>query len=93
MVRPSVPDQMGKVPEIVRPGPGAEVEENVQPGRGGAGPARTEFPWVNLVIKGRESIFGWRKLRTQEEVGAKLGAGSPVGDPGRSRPGGRVKTS
>ena len=56
-----MPDQMGKVPEIVRPGPGAEVEENVQPGRGVAVRARTEFPWVNLVIKGRESIFGWRR--------------------------------
>ena len=92
MVRPSVPDQMGKVPEIVRPGPGAEVEENVQPERGGAGPARAEFPWANLVIKRKEYIFGWRKLRTQVEVGVKLGAGSPVSDPGRSRPGGRVKT-
>ena len=87
-----MPDQMGKLEEIVRPGHGAKVDENVKPRRGVPVSARTEFPWRKIAIKGREDIFRWRKLRTQAEDVAKMGAGSPVSDPGRSRPDGRAKT-
>ena len=85
-------DQLGKVAEVLRPGTGAKVDENVKPRRGVPVSARTEFLWRKIVIKGRENIFRWRKLRTQAEDVAKMGAGSPVSDPGRSRPDGRAKT-
>ena len=54
--------------------------------------ARIQFPWEKIVIKGRENIFLWWKLDTQVEGVAKMGAGSPVNDLGRSRLEGSAKT-